>query len=160
MSLLQTVRHLVSRFFGVLLSRPLGPRDQDWANSFLRPEEAALFWEQAAVDQRHAYEVARRVERDLGDASGAIAAALLHDVGKRHSDLGPIRRSIATILDGLHLPMPADWRRYRDHGELGAVDLEQIGADVLTVGFARGRVDPELTVEQSTWEVLMAADDE
>lgn len=156
----RTVRHLVSRFFRVLFSRPLGPRDQDWVNGMLRPEEAVLFWEQAAVDQRHAFEVAHRVKRDLGDDRGAIAAALLHDVGKRHSDAGPIGRSIATVLDGMGLPMTADWRRYRDHGELGAVDLERIEADALTVGFARGRVHPELSVERRTWNVLMAADNE
>jgi hypothetical protein len=125
----------------------------------LRPEEASLFWEQDAVDQRHAFDVARRVQRRLGDDRSALTAALLHDVGKRHSDTGPIGRSLATILDGLHLPLPADWRRYRDHGVLGAADLEELAADPLSVEFARGEIDKVAAVDRAKWDVLRAADD-
>jgi hypothetical protein len=160
MPLVHTVVHLTSRFFGVVFSRPLNPQEQDWVNAVLRPQEAALFWEQHTVDQRHSYDVARRVQRDLGEDNAALAAALLHDVGKRHSDAGPIGRSLATVLDGFHLPMPTDWRRYRDHGELGAVDLERLQADPLSVGFARGRLGADARFERATWDVLMAADNE
>ena len=110
------------------------------------------------MDQRHAYDVAQRVHSELGENGPAIKAALLHDVGKRHSDVGPIGRSLATVFDALRLPLPADWRRYRDHGELGAADLELIGADDLCVAFARGRFDPATAADQSTWDALVAAD--
>lgn len=159
MSFLRTVRHLTSRFFGVVFGRPLSPTDQKWVNDTLRRSEAALFWQQAAADQRHSAEVARRVQQNLGDNRSALAAALLHDVGKRHSNLGPIRRSLATVGDGLRLPLPAEWRRYRAHGPLGAIDLEGIGSDPLAVAFARGTMPGPEACDQPTWDALLAADD-
>jgi hypothetical protein len=154
----QTARHLVRRFFGVLASRPLEPRAQDYVNSVLPPKQAALFWEQDPVDQRHAYDVAQRVRSRIDDDAAAIRAALLHDVGKRHSRLGPVSRSLATVLDGCGLPIPTDWRRYRDHGDLGAADLEAIGADELAVAFARG-AKPGGNISADVWQVLREADD-
>lgn len=159
MSLLQTSRHLIVRFFGVLISRPLSPVDQEWVSSLLSRDEADLFWDQHSIDQRHAFMVARRVEEELGEDRVALVAALLHDVGKRHSDAGPLGRSLATVLDALRLPLPADWQRYRDHGELGAVDLEHIGSTPLAVAFARGIVPGDESLDRATWDLLMAADD-
>ena len=154
---LQTARHLVKRFFGVVTSDPLGPAAQDYVNRSLPPRQAALFWELDPSDQRHSFEVAMRVRSRLDDEPDAIRAALMHDIGKRHSRLGPVSRSLATVLDNLGLPLPADWRRYREHGELGALDLEAAGADELSVAFARGsRRGGEATDE--VWETLVAAD--
>lgn len=157
MTPLRQIWHLVTRFFGVITSEPLGPVAQDDVNGILGSETAALFWDQDSIDQRHAYDVAQRVRDGLGDNEAALEAALLHDVGKRHSDLGPIARSLATLFDHARLPLPAGWQRYRDHGSLGATDLERAGAGSLAVAFARGEatagIDPEV------WAVLMAADD-
>jgi hypothetical protein len=120
---------------------------------------APLFWQQAAIDQRHAYDVARRVEVALGSNQEALTAALLHDIGKRHSDVGVIGRSLATLLDVLGLPLSEDWRRYRSHEQLGSTELAEGGADPLTVAFAAGfRPDPGL-VDAAVWEALVAADD-
>lgn len=115
-----------------------------------------MFWQQNVADQAHACAVARRVHEQLGEDRSAIAAALLHDIGKRHSAAGPIGRSLATVLDTVGAPMPEDWRRYRDHGELGAADLRVVGADATSIAFARGKRDE--TVDPRVWEVLMAAD--
>lgn len=154
---LRTALHLAKRFFGVLASKPLGPGDQDYVNGVLPRDQAALFWELDAIDQRHCFEVAMRVRSVLGDDAGAIRAALMHDIGKRHSRLGPVSRSLATVFDVVGFRLPAEWRKYRDHGELGAADLEIVGADELSVSFARGhRSGREGTDE--VWEALVAAD--
>lgn len=149
----------MSRFFHALVTSPLTPHEQDLVDRVLTGEQAGLFWEQDPIDQRHAYEVADRVEERLGHDVAAITAALLHDVGKRHSDAGAVGRSLATVFDTLHLPIPGGWRRYRDHEALGARDLELIGADPLTVAFARGRSYRPESIDPAVWEALVAADD-
>jgi hypothetical protein len=152
-------RHLIKRFFGVLTTRRLSPAEQAWVNQVLRKDLAGLFWEQPAIDQRHSYQVARRTEAVLGDHPAALTAALLHDVGKRHSRAGVVGRSLATVLDVLRLPMPPDWRDYRDHERIGSAELAELGADPLTVAFAAGqRPDPD-TVKTRVWDALVAADD-
>ena len=139
----------------MLTSRPLGPAAQDEVNRILSTAEARLFWEQQSIDQRHAYEVAKRVGSALGSNHDAIAAALLHDVGKRHSRLGPVARSLATVCAKLRLPMPASWQQYEAHAAIGASDLSAIGAGELAIAFAAGTPYGEKRV----WEVLVAADD-
>jgi len=155
MTLFRGAWHLVTRFAGSLRSRPLSPRRQDDVRRVLRPAEAELFFRQQPVDQRHAYVVAQRVATRLAGMPDAIAAALLHDVGKVHSSLGPVARSLATLLDRARLPMPDRWRTYRDHGRLGAADLRAVGARPLAVAFAaRERVG-----DRTVWNTLIAADD-
>lgn len=159
MTPLRKIWHLATRFIGVVTGKPLGPQAQDEVNRLLDPASAALFWDQDRIDQRHAFDVAGRVRTSLGDDQVALAAALLHDIGKRHSDISLVGRALATVLDNVHLPMPDDWRRYRDHGRLGAEDLQKIGASPLAVAFARGEITPADGIDQSVWDVLVAADD-
>jgi hypothetical protein len=151
---LRHIWHLATRFFGVVFAPPLKPGEQAWVSRILNGDEARLFWDQQAIDQRHAHTVAMRVAA-AEVPTNATHAALLHDVGKRHSRLGPVGRSLATVADGLRLPMPMRWRSYLDHGALGARDLRAIGADPLAIAFAEGSsgVDPE------TLALLRAADD-
>jgi hypothetical protein len=148
--------HLVTRFFGVIGSRRLDPPAQDEVNQLLSSAEAELFWRQQPIDQRHAYEVAMRVQTKVGPDRAALAAALLHDVGKTPSNLGPISRSLATTFGALHLPLPAAWRRYREHGAIGAAELEKIGADDLAVSFARGYASGD--IDAKLWQALIDAD--
>jgi hypothetical protein len=148
--------HLVTRFFGVIGSRRLDPPAQDEVNQLLSSAEAELFWRQQPIDQRHAYEVAMRVQAKVGPDRSALAAAFLHDVGKTPSNLGPIGRSLATTFGALHLPLPAPWRQYREHGEIGAATLEKIGADDLAVSFARG--DATGDIDAKLWQALIDAD--
>jgi len=147
--------HLATRFFAAVAGKPLRPSQQAEVCRALTAGEAGLFFRQQPIDQRHAFEVARRVRAALPGNEDAVAAALLHDVGKTHSRLGPVARSLATVVDMVHLPMPARWRVYRDHGSLGAEDLAEAGARPLAVAFAAGTPegDPEV------WETLAAADD-
>ena len=150
------VRHLVTRFFGVVMSTRLGPNAQYEIAALLNATEADLFWRQQPIDQRHSFQVAQRVAATVGANREAMAAALLHDVGKAQSNVGPIGRSLATVLDALHLPLPDRWRRYRDHGALGAAELERIGASRLAVSFARG--DRGTDQDPVLWQALVDAD--
>jgi hypothetical protein len=152
--------HLVRRFFGSLRARRPGPADQAWIAGLLAGPEASLFWAQPPVDQRHGLEVARR-------AAGAdaprvvVAAALLHDVGKRHSATGTPARSLASVAALLHLPVRGRWQAYLDHGRLGALDLDAAGADPLIVAFARHHhLERPPAVPQEAWDTLSLADDE
>jgi hypothetical protein len=101
-------------------------------------------------DRRHAVGVARRTEQALGPRAtrAVLAAALLHDVGKIDSGLGPVRRAVATVA-GLvwgHATA-AGWRtrggfvgrtgRYLSHDAIGADMLAAAGSDGLTVTWAR-----------------------
>ena len=154
-----SIQHLIKRFFGALTSRRLTPIEQDWVNGVLRADLAVVFWQQPAIDQRHSYEVARRTEAVLGDDSSALTAALVHDIGKRHSRAGVVGRALATAMDMLRLQLPADWQRYRDHERIGSTELADLGADKLAVAFASGRRPNLDEIDEYVWETLVAADD-
>lgn len=151
--------HLLRRFFGSLRSRRPTPADQVMIGTALTPAEAPLFWSQPVMDQRHATQVARRVA-SAGGSAVVIRAALLHDVGKRHSHTGVIGRSIASGLALLHLPTRGSLRAYLDHGNRGADDLMGAGSDPLVVAFAahHHHQRPE-GFPLEAWAVLSTADD-
>lgn len=150
--------HLVRRFFEVLRARPLDVAELRTIRSWVGDDLMPLFIAQQVEDQRHGYQIARIVF-DVTSSAELAAAAALHDVGKRHSRLGPFGRTVATVLMALRLPLRGRLRAYRDHGPLGAADLEAAGAPALAVEFARhhqhrrpGTIDPE------DWSVLNRAD--
>lgn len=148
--------HLVRRFFGFLRARPLTPSEQDSVSEALTAPLASMFFRQRPEDQRHALDVASRV----GDRSDLVEAALLHDVGKSATDLGVVGRSAATLWSVTGLGMPTRWRRYLDHGRLGAAMLEDAGAGPVAVAFTRhhpGPPPPE--VDPDDWRTLSEADD-
>lgn len=153
--------HLVRRFFGVLTAKPLDAAERREVQPWLTDSDRDLFWAQDEADQRHALETARSVRAAVGDDPVAIRAALFHDVGKVHSGLGPWRRSMATILGVLRLPMPKRYRTYLDHGPHGAQDLEAAGAERLVVEFARHHPGPApYGLDRRLWKVLLDADDD
>lgn len=151
--------HLARRFFGVLGAAPLGPAEQDEVARLLRPAEQGLFWGQPSADRRHGFESARAVLAAAPDRADLARAALLHDVGKRRSALGPLGRALATSLGAARLPLRGRFAAYRDHAAAGARDLEAAGAEALVVAFARhhhgGR--PE-AISPAVWEALCRAD--
>lgn len=148
------VWHLATRLFGVVLSRPLGPGRQDDVARILTTAEAELFFRQQAMDQRHGYVVAQRVKASLPGNRDAIAAALLHDVGKVTSKLGPVARSLATVFATVRIPVGSRWRAYLDHGTIGAAELQAAGARPLAVAFAAGQP----TGDSRVWRALVDAD--
>jgi len=84
---------------------------------------------------------------------------MLHDVGKRHARLGVFGRVLASVLIALHLPLRGRFASYRDHGEIGARELEAEGVELMVVEFARHhhRARPT-TIDADTWELLQRAD--
>src|SRR3974390_599903 len=89
-----SLRHLAGRWASSLW--PGGPNvaDDAWARRWLSPDEKKLWTRMSGPDRRHAVGVARAVATELGSADGtgvasaALAAALLHDVGKVASGFG------------------------------------------------------------------------
>ncbi len=153
------IRHLAARFFGHLTAEPPGPEDQHFVHEYLDGPCAELFWSQSFPDQRHAVNVARRVSTALPNDPGAVEAALLHDIGKLQSNIGAVSRSLATVLDAVRMPMTPRMRAYRDHGERGAVALEETGCGSLAVAFARYHPGPAPADTDSVrWEALVDAD--
>ncbi len=147
--------HLVRRFFGFLTAVPLSPSEQIEITLALDPQLQRLFYRQRHEDQRHAYEVARRVSA----RPDRIEAALLHDVGKTKVTLGPIGRAFATLWSLTSLPIWGQWRLYLDHGQIGADLLEANGAGVFAVAFARNHPGPPPDgIERKSWTELERAD--
>jgi HD domain len=141
----------------------------------MTPGEAGLWRRMSSPDRRHAVAVARRVDAALGPATSrpVLAAALLHDVGKIESGLGPVRRAVATVAGIVRGHDAAEqWRaqeglvgrvgRYLCHDEIGAELLAGVGSDALTVAWAREHhLPPERwTVAAETGAALKAADDD
>ncbi len=151
--------HLVKRFFAYLRARPLGPREQGEVEALLAPAERELFWSQNTADRRHGLETARRVLSVRPGDRLAARAGLLHDVGKRHARLGPVGRSLATLLRLAGFTPPGRLGTYVNHPSLGGEDLEAVGAEPLVVAFARHHPHraPE-GFDDALWEVLLAAD--
>ncbi len=158
--------HLGRRFLGSL--RPGGPlpADEAWVAARLTDGELGLWRAMSGADRRHAVAVARRVVDHLGPEGATrpvVAAALLHDVGKVLSGLGPLRRVAATLaaMSGTRR-MPTSFRRYLAHDRLGAELLQEAGSDPLTVAWAgeHHRPHESWTVPVGAAQALSAADDD
>lgn len=133
--------------------------EQARLHEVLSDAEASLYWDQQYQDQRHALEVADRVAVASPDDSVVLRAALLHDVGKRHSRLGAVSRSLATVLAVADLPMPTRFSAYRAHGALGADELAAIACEPLVVEFARRHPGPAPDgIDRGLWKALLEAD--
>jgi len=157
--LLRELPHLARRFCDHVRATWLSPAEQDEVDLLLTPGERALFWAQAAADQRHGLKTAHRVAVRLPGDGEAARAALLHDVGKRHVRLGAMERSLATIAHALHVPVGRRWQGYLDHGARGAEDLRLVSACDLAVAFAAGHPGPAPDgVAETRWQALLDAD--
>lgn len=149
--------HLIRRFFGYIRARPLSPSEQERVRRSLEPGLARLFFSQAHQDQRHAIDVLDRLGTSDPDL---MEAALLHDIGKAASRLGPISRSLATVAAFLHLSVPSRWASYLDHGRIGAEILSDAGASSFAVAFSLHHpgAAPE-GIDSEVWALVEAADD-
>jgi len=167
--------HLVGRFVGSL--RPGGPGRgaEAWVAERLSPAEHDLWRRMSGPDRRHAYAVARRVERSLGHEATrpVLAAALLHDVGKTDAGLRTYGRVVATLSGAVAGRELAEvWRTKRGftrkvglyllHPDLGGDQLALAGADPLTVAWAREHHLPEeqWSVPVEIGRALKEADDD
>ena len=147
--------HLARRFFGYVTANPPTVGELATVRDQLTEDLYALFITMNPEDQRHAIEVASRIDDDA-----LMEAALLHDVGKSVSEIGAIGRSCATIAGALSLPVSGSWRSYLDHGEVGASMLEDAGAGPVSVAFARFHPGPPPEgISPEQWRILEDADD-
>lgn len=169
--------HLVRRFLGALSPAAPSTTDTAWAEAHLTDAECTVFRTMVAHDRRHAIGVARRAFDALGaDApDDVVAAALLHDVGKVHSGLGPVGRALATIRiaiagrarvrAGVVRGERARRRAlYADHAALGAADLRARGARDRVAAWAAVHHEPARWIESGfdvdVTAALHAADDD
>lgn len=151
--------HLFRRFFDVLTAQGLTVVETEAVRHRLTPELGELFFSQPPADQRHAYQAGLVVVAGGQAHSDVVVAALMHDVGKRHSRLGVIGRSVASIAVRLHLPLGDRMTAYRDHGMLAARELAGAGAVPLVVDFARHHHgERPSSISQQVWDLLLAAD--
>ncbi len=147
---------------------PLGPgrRRSAWASQFMTEPERRAFSRMPGRDRREGIRTARRYLRGRdtpghqpGGGDVLVAAALLHDVGKRESGLGVLGRALATVSGALvGADMAGIWterdgfvRRvglYLRHAEIGEQMLTVIGARPTVAGWAGAHHDPQ------RWEAL------
>ncbi|MEO0492453.1 MAG: hypothetical protein AAF081_03465 [Actinomycetota bacterium] len=166
---------MTRRFFGAL--RPGGPPEADraWVEEVLSEAEYGLWKRQYGPDRRHTVQVAREVERRLGNEATppVLAAALLHDIGKIDADLGTWGRVVATMsakvagrdTAKLWIRSSGFTRRvglYLHHPAIGADMLELAGSDPLTVSWAEEHHKPadEWTIDPAIAQVLHEVDDD
>lgn len=129
------LHHLAPRFIGSLPPTPPDVADEVWVDQQLLPGERALWVQLSNQDRRHSITVARRFVNVRPQATRAeIAGAILHDVGKVDSQLGPVGRVVATLV-GARTPRFAS---YHDHEDLGAEMLSAAGSDAATVQLVAG----------------------
>jgi putative nucleotidyltransferase with HDIG domain len=152
-------RHLSSRLVDFLTSSPLDQAESAQAENWLRPEEAPGFFGQPIPDQRHGLEAARHVQALASDRLDLIRAALLHDIGKRHSRLGVLARSLVSAWVKLGGKARGRGIDYLNHGQIGAAELEAVGSEALVVEFARNHhQDRPVGIEPGDWKLLLEAD--
>jgi hypothetical protein len=159
--------HLSKRLWGSFRARPLYESEAIWVQSLLLEGEFLLWRTMDVRDQRHSFEVAQRFVHSLGgpksDLPGlisspflekdpereAIAAALLHDVGKIDSKLSTLERVAVNIVGG----RTERFRSYLKHEEVGLELCRQAGSTEGTLNLLRGTGDPRIQ------EQLRRADD-
>ncbi len=150
--------HLARRFLWSLRVAPLAPPEREEVAGWLSGGVLAAFLEQSDADQRHGLDAARLVAA-AGGRDELVVAALVHDIGKRHARLGPIGRSLASVLAMLRLPTPGRLGAYLDHGRRGAEELAMLGLPVPVVDFARWHhTDRPENFPPAEWALLSAAD--
>ena len=143
--------HLVARFAGSLRPRPLTASDLEFVRDTLSPAELGVWEHLGPADRVESVATARAARAALGaDAEPRwLAAALLHDVGKTETRLGPFGRSTATVIAAVrgHRRVRG-WDnavgRYVNHDDLGEERLAAAGARPEAVIWARTHHRPDL----------------
>ena len=165
------VAHLARRFVTSLRPRAVDAADRAWVRLILTPSEVAVWETLGRADRAESVAVARRAASALGpDADPRwLAAALLHDVGKRDARLGTVGRAFATLVAGVASHgrarrWPNRIGRYIAHDDLGAAVLAAADARPQVAAWAAAHHRPERRaasgIPPEICEVLAAADGE
>jgi len=158
---MQRFSHLVRRLFESIRARPLNPTEQDRVSDWLSSVAGHPFWRMQVIDQRHALACADLVADREPQRVDLIQAALLHDIGKRHSHLGIVGRVFASALALMRLPTPNRLGNYLEHGSLGAADLAPLTVAPIVTAFASGHHGPcPAGLDRDDWALLREADGE
>jgi hypothetical protein len=188
MSALPTLRargrragHLVGRFWGTLLARPLDDSARARVAAALEPQERSVWLGMSRADQAEGLGVARRLEGMLAgtaerDDPRWRAAALLHDAGKQLSGFSAPARAVVTVLAGVvgdervraWTDSPGRRRarvgRYVAHDDLGAALLRSAGARAEVAAWAGAHHHParwpHTGIPPAVCRALAAADGE
>lgn len=168
--------HLAGGFVRALWPFPPRRRADTWAQQFLTEAERRCWARMPGIDRREGIRTARRFLARRPDAGAVfVAAALLHDTGKRESRLGPYGRSVATAAAAVAGPSyPPLWverggfvRRaglYALHAPVGAAMLRVAGARPEVADWAEAHHEPSrwaaLRFPPGVPEALAAADGE
>lgn len=135
------VLHLGRRWWGSVRARQLNDGDLAWVRGHLLEGEFLLWMTMDWRDQRHALQVARRFVALAQSASlkspsrDALAAALLHDVGKAESQLSTFERVLAAVFGA----KTERFRSYLDHEALGWNLCQEAGSTATTLDLLAGR---------------------
>lgn len=142
--------HLIRRFFGSIVAKPLTDAEQTLVGNLLLPRERQLFAEFSRADQRHAMVVLRRFDAAVPSATTEVRrAALLHDIGKVGLRLGVFSRVLATVVGS----RTAQFAQYHAHESRGLQMLAQAGSSEVTLRVLRGQSDAAIV------DALRNADD-
>lgn len=165
--------HLARRFVGSLFAKELTHQEREWIGQYLCPGELVLWERFSRADKRHSLQVARRAERLLGERASrdAMAAAILHDIGKVQCNAGTFLRVVATLIGSIARPdQVRKWSTRHDKlGDIGRYllsheDAPQLltaaGSGPLTIAWAREHELPEAqwTIDPRIAQSLHRAD--
>ncbi|MEC9338424.1 MAG: HD domain-containing protein [Actinomycetota bacterium] len=162
--------HLTKRFLGSLTCIKPSPSDESWVEQQLSKNEMELWSAMGRADQTHSIAVARIVEHELPKDKTAVAAALMHDIGKitTHSTL--ILRVLAALVQPVSRERLNRWRSKEgwlprlaeliEYPQAGSCLLVKAGSDQFVVMWAaQHHLRPEAwTVDPVRATVLRRAD--
>jgi hypothetical protein len=130
--------HLVKRAVTSMSNK--SPNNFDLARDILNADELSLWLSMPGRDQVHSLSVLSRFVTVRSTATKAEkAAALLHDVGKKSSNLGWVLRVVATLV-GEH---GKRFRDYHNHEHIGGEMLSGI-SDPRTIALVSGKANDEV----------------
>ena len=171
--------HFVRRFFGSLFAGTVSSEELAWVEAQLTPEEWRLWQRMGRIDRVESVAVARRAAANLpaglDEDHPWLAAALLHDIGKRDSGFGTFRRSGAQLMGSLAgrsagvawMESSGQMRRvgiYLNHAAIGATAIAVAGGRPEVAAWAKVHHDEaawaSAGVPGSVARVLAAADGE